>query len=148
MVWKRKSTPSFVTGVELYWIHCNAITFYVMLTCDIFFTFSPSFPYILYCFFLIANNWKICDRSLPRDEYNQCIAVAVKDAVVSLAGGKNCNFTSKTNISFNNKFQFWYLSDCVWFQFYLFSFSNFCLSINIRFILFFFFYWYKIFVTI
>ncbi|XP_016905697.2 protein takeout [Apis cerana] len=35
----------------------------------------------------LPNNWRICDRSLPQKEYNQCIADAVKDAVVSLAGG-------------------------------------------------------------
>ncbi|XP_017893279.1 protein takeout-like [Ceratina calcarata] len=35
----------------------------------------------------LPNNWRICPRSLPDDQYYKCVAEAVKDAVVSLAGG-------------------------------------------------------------
>lgn len=65
-----------------------------------FFTFFTAF------FSLVANNWRICDRSLPQKEYNQCIAEAVRDAVVSLAGGKNLQFYKI--ISFNSIYLFFF----------------------------------------
>ncbi|XP_076173818.1 take-out-like carrier protein [Ptiloglossa arizonensis] len=35
----------------------------------------------------LPSSFRICDRALPEQEYNQCIADAARDAVVSLAGG-------------------------------------------------------------
>ncbi|XP_043250259.1 protein takeout-like [Colletes gigas] len=35
----------------------------------------------------LPSTFRICDRSLPKEEYNQCIATAARDAIVSIAGG-------------------------------------------------------------
>lgn len=35
----------------------------------------------------LPSNWRKCPKSLAKDEFNQCIASSVTDAIVSLAGG-------------------------------------------------------------
>ncbi|CAK9811569.1 Protein takeout [Anthophora plagiata] len=35
----------------------------------------------------LPNNWRICDRSLPVDQYSKCVSDAARDVIVSLAGG-------------------------------------------------------------
>lgn len=86
----------FVTGVALYWIHCNAVTVYVTVACDIFsLIISLSMYHSFICLFsliLVASNWKVCSRSLPAEQLTKCLDAAVTDVVTSLAGGKDYPF--------------------------------------------------------
>lgn len=33
------------------------------------------------------SNWRICDASIPQDQYDSCVAEAAKNAIISMAGG-------------------------------------------------------------
>ena len=92
----------FVTGVALYWIHCNAMTVYITIACNVFFFFNffsfLIFVYIRYSFLCFSF---LCFSSKQLEGMQQIIAGRGAYQVLRRGYYKCCVFVGYRWVFFN-----------------------------------------------